>query len=205
MELLQKLTLYDLFGYTVPGFLAVWLYEYNGKLWQADNISVGSLCILVVLGYVAGALITEIAELFERGLMKFIPESKKDDYWKELCGIYGISTDMISHALENAKIIAGSQNVSAEQLVRQYYTYMYSEIQTDAQYGRLHNYLSAELLYKNMFLVSLFAIYMGVTNSAGVESVIGAAGALCFAIRRIRFAERSRGYTVCWFVQKYRK
>ena len=44
MELLQKLTLYDLFGYTVPGVLAVWLYEYNEGVEHFFGESVYSGC-----------------------------------------------------------------------------------------------------------------------------------------------------------------
>lgn len=65
MELLQKLTLYDLLGYTIPGVLAVWLFMYGGDVTQMDSLSMGSLGMLIILGYVAGALLTEVAERLE--------------------------------------------------------------------------------------------------------------------------------------------
>lgn len=212
MELLQKLTLYDLFGYTLPGVLAIWLYKYGGMLEQIFDISLSSLGILIVLGYVAGVILTEISECLEKLLRKFTAQSRIDKYWQDLCKIYGISADMVKHALDKAKITDYNLSAGVDTLVREYRTYMHSEIQTDAQYGRLHNYLSAELLYKNMFLVSLYAVYIGYKNQQTVSAqigkaqmVIGAIGAICFAARRVRFAERSRGYTICWFVQKYGK
>ena len=46
MELLQKLTLYDLFGYTLPGVIALLLY--NGDLsYLADNLTLGGLVLLL--------------------------------------------------------------------------------------------------------------------------------------------------------------
>ena len=80
---------------------------------------------------------------------------------------------------------------------------MYSEIQADSQYSRLHNYASAELLYKNMVVVSVLAMGIGVGQQNMTEIIIGAVSVVLFARRWIRFAERSRGYAICWFVQKY--
>ena len=77
------------------------------------------------------------------------------------------------------------------------------EIQADSQYSRLHNYASAELLYKNMVVVSVLAMGIGVGQQNMTEIIIGAVSVVLFARRWIRFAERSRGYTICWFVQKY--
>ena len=203
MELLQKLTLYDLFGYTLPGVLAVWLFIYDGELAQMDELSLGSLCMLVILGYVAGALITEIAEFVECLLKKLIPEARINKYWKDLCDMYGISVDMVKYALDKAKVTNYNPNDDAAALSKQYATYMYSEIQSDPRYDRLDTYASAELLYKNMCIVSLCAIGMGILRQQNMQIIISAAGAIFFAARRVRFAERSRGYTICWFIQKY--
>lgn len=209
MELLQKLTLYDLFGYTLPGVLAVWLYLYGGDMARMDGFSVGSLCMLVILGYVAGALITEVAERLEWAIEKIINKKAKwenythEKFWCGICENYKVSKDMVTHALEQAKVTDYDQSFPVDVLVKDYATYMYSEIQASPEYDRLDTYASAELLYKNMFLVSLFTIGLGICRQQYVQIVIGVLGAVFFAIRRVRFAERSRGYAISWFIQKY--
>ena len=66
-----------------------------------------------------------------------------------------------------------------------------------------YNYASAELLYKNMAVTAVFATGIGVVQQNTAEIIIGVVSAVLFVRRRICFAERSRGYTLCWFVQKY--
>lgn len=202
MELLQKLTLYDLFGYTLPGVIALLLY--SGDLsYLADNLTMGGIVLLIVLGYAAGVMITELAECLEYLLKKMLGENKINEYWQKVCKVYAITDVKLNDALQKAKLIQSAQNDSVDVIARRYMTYMYSEIQADPQYNRLHNYASAELLYKNMAVAAVFAAGMGFAQQNMTEIIIGVIGAVLFVSRRIRFAERSRGYTVCWFVQKY--
>lgn len=202
MELLQKLTLYDLFGYTFPGVIALLLF-YGDVSYLAEELTLGGLVLLAVLGYVAGVMITELAECLECLVKKILGESKIKAYWEKLCGDYGITDVKVNDALLQAKLIENAQNDSAGVVARKYRTYMYSEIQTDSQYSRLHNYASAELLYKNMAVTAVLAIGAGVVQQNTAEIIIGVVSAVLFVRRRICFAERSRGYTLCWFVQKY--
>lgn len=211
MELLQKLTLYDLLGYTIPGVLAVWLFMYGGDVTQMDSLTLGSLGLLIILGYVAGALITEVAERTEWVIGCFFKTLHKvcgycgKGYWERICDDYKISKEMIICALDKAKVKGYDPADSAAKLAEKYATYMYSEIQTDPVYDRLDTYASAELLYKNMCLVSLIAMFIGLCYQQNSNIIFGLAGVIFFAIRRVRFAERSKGYTLCWFVQKYEK
>ena len=104
MELLQKLTLYDLFGYTLPGVIALLLY--NGELsYLADNLTLGGLVLLIVLGYVAGVAITELADCLECLLNKVPGDNMINKYWENICKIYGISDAKINDALQKAKLI----------------------------------------------------------------------------------------------------
>lgn len=205
MELLQKLTLYDLFGYTLPGVIALLLYGGGDILYWAGDITLGGLGLLVVLGYMAGVMITEIAECIEWLLRKMLSDGIKKNYWEELCKIYGITAKKVNYALRQAKVTEDDLGDCAGLTAEKYMTYMYSEIQTDPQYSRMHNYASAELLYKNMAVVAVYAVAMGVVQQHAAEIVAGAIGTVLFLRRRIRFAERSKGYVICWFVQKYGK
>ena len=49
MELLQKLTLYDLFGYTFPGVIALLLF-YGDVSYLAEELTLGGLVLLAVWG-----------------------------------------------------------------------------------------------------------------------------------------------------------
>ena len=89
MELLQKLTLYDLFGYTLPGVIALLLY--NGDLsYLADNLTLGGLVLLIVLGYVVGVVFTELADGIVCLLNKVLGNNMINKYWENICKIYGI-------------------------------------------------------------------------------------------------------------------
>ena len=81
MELLQKLTLYDLFGYTLPGVIALLLY--NGDLsYLADNLTLGGLVLLIVLGYVVGVVFTELADGIVCLLNKVLGNNMINKYWE---------------------------------------------------------------------------------------------------------------------------
>lgn len=211
MELLQKLTLYDLLGYTIPGTLAVWLYACDGDLMMMNEFSLGTLGLLVIMGYVTGAMITEIAERFEWAIEQFITKhdtlnnKAHQKFWGDICKNYKISGDMVKRALEKANITSYDQSAAADVLVKEYKTYMYSAIQSDPDYDRLDTYASAELLYKNMTLVTFYAACMYFFNQMNTAGIMALFGMAFFAIRRVHFAERSRGYTICWFIQKYDK
>lgn len=210
MDLLQKLTLYDLLGYVLPGTMLLWLYQWDGTLCQLEKmgeLKLGYWIVLLSLGYLIGIIISEIVEYMitiGKTIGKKIGK-KEDDYWEAICNIYGISKDRLENALIKSKVLNGtiSQTETKEKLLQKYESYIFSDIQVDPKYSRIHNYASAELLYKNMVAVSVIIIGIGIMQQLGLKIVIGLFGIFGFGIRGKRFVERRLGYAICWFLQKY--
>lgn len=203
MELLQKLTLYDLLGYTLPGVAFLGICISNGflpELEQAQDSGAVYWCAIIILGYIVGIIMTELMELCGK-LCKKIGLNKQ--YSDQIMEIYGISELELKKALEKSKGMNIEQCNNGGELLHKYRSYIYSDIQMDEQYSRLHNYASAELLYKNMTFVFAAALVMAVLQLVWSNIIISVIGMVCFLIRFRQFHERKIGYAACWFVQKY--
>lgn len=197
MELLQKLTLYDLVGYALPGTI-FWCLTYwdeiNNKLPLTEEGSLKGWVLLILIGYVTGILISEIAER----ILKKIPARVTI---QEFMGELAISEDAMSVALKKANILSDGEKMNASILKKCIFP-IYANIQTDSSFYRLHNYASAALLYKNMAIV--FAVYACIMIwNMDIKCIFGILGTILFYGRCKRFDEKKVGYALCWFVQKY--
>lgn len=188
MELLEKITLYDLLGYTLPGGVVLYML---GEYSMQDELSLFGVICYVSFSFLLGILISQISA-FTTEILK-----------KDMCSLSdaGINKSIAIKALNNAKIVE-TQNME-EREIKEHYINMYSDIQADKNYGRIHNYASAALLYKNMVVVSFVGIvYYGLKEDD--VSVILAFVALClFAYRWYRFEKKRINYTINWYVKKY--
>lgn len=202
MELLQKLTLYDLLGYTLPGCLLVYLLNYANLfdiVASCEEYSIHISISILILGYIVGIMISEIM----RWVLDIIFSEKVE--WKRICERYHIAHDNIGNALFNAKLINSTESIKDYDSAYDYRKQMYGDIQVDSKYNRIHNYASAELLYKNMILVAIVCVGNGIVLSIGELVLAGIVGTLCFSLRWKRFYEKKLGYMLCWFVEKYRE
>lgn len=205
MELLQKLTLYDLLGYTLPGITFLWVFISNGflpELEQAQNDGAVFWCALIILGYITGIVIAEATELLGKIFEKIGLEKQ---YCKKIIEIYSISEIELKTALEKSKGTAIAQGSSAAGLLEQHRSYIYSDIQTDEKYSRLHNYASAELLYKNMTVVFATELIIAILQHEWPKVIVSIIAMVCFLFRFGKFQERKSGYAACWFIQKHLK
>lgn len=120
-----------------------------------------------------------------------------------------LGMDSIRKALQKSGLI--TKDISQNQISDEYIQLMYSDIQTDTNYKRIHNYASAEVMYKNMTFALFFgsasafliSIYFKSFAEDWVVSVVGVFLAIVFIRRRKRFDEKKKQYTVEWFVKKY--
>lgn len=198
MELLQKLTLYDLLGYTVPGsvLLVLWKQE---DLQQLLEAGVTGVVLFIVMGFLMGIMISEFMFRIEKVIEKIFAKRQ----WKKICKKYAIGVARISRALKNARILSEVSEEDKIESYMQYYTAMYADIQVDPRYSRIHNYASAAFLYRNMILVAVFCIIVEAGRGLIEEAVVGAIGCICFGVRWWRFNRKEIGYAVCWFIEKY--
>ena len=188
MELLEKITLYDLLGYTLPG--GIMFYMVSGYDMQQKLTLFGLICY-ISFGFLFGILLSEFSA--------FVTEHLKG----ELCSLSdaGISKEIATKALNNAKVVE-NLNLTEEE-IKKHFVNMYSDIQIDKNYGRIHNYASASLLYKNMVVVS----FIGILHYAFCGNCTNVIIAFCslglFAHRWYRFEKKRFIYTINWYVKKY--
>lgn len=202
MEILQKITLYDLLGYAVPGTILAGIAEccYFSEHVDWKNLSgyIGYICaITILLGYVIGIAISEATDLIYTFL-------KKQGLFKMSNAF--LDYTVIAAALEKAGAITDRNSIKSIDDTYHYFTYMYSDIQTDKNYSRIHNYASAELTCKNMAFVVLAATIMLCVRKIIPLPILIIAGIileLLFLRRWNRQRSRKEMYTVQWFVQKH--
>lgn len=204
MELLQKFTLYDLLGYMLPGGVAVYVVFCQEQ--NTESVPLQTAAFLV-FGYLAGILFSELmsdiralALWVVRGLTGKAGKHKKSVY-EEL----GLPKSLLEEVLRGTKLLAGNEELEEERIPAQYLRHMYSDIQTDTKYGRIHNYASAAVMYKNLTVA--FAVCSGcyLFRAERGYAALYLAGAVLFAVRERRFRKKQYGYAVHWYVEKHRK
>lgn len=198
MELLQKLTLYDLLGYALPGTVLLcigWWDDINTKLLIQHGTVGWCWIVLIFLGYTVGIIISEMAtwifHLFHL-----------DTSMEDVCDKCGISGERITKALKCAGMIEGEESVNYE-TAAEYMVQIYADIQTDSNYMRIHNYASAALVYKNLAVVFMFCLLFKwcELNWQMIVIVLGVIALL--VVRWVRFDNKKMCYTLSWFVKKY--
>lgn len=200
----EKITLYDILGYVMPGSViavsvcgkvlmnyqekAVDLYEnFNGLFTYG----------FILFSFVCGVLMSELSRRFLQWREKKIEDDKKKIE-------FPVPEETVKSALIKANVI---EEPTVD--VKQYLEYMYGDIQSDKAYKRVHNYASAEVMYKNLApstLVSTIIVsscFMRDFCIMGLIVVFGIICAWCFWKRRERFCEKKQKYVIGWYVEKY--
>lgn len=204
---LEKITLYDLLGYTIPGFAFVLIMLYG--LYSPDTLILletyksfnGFFAIvLLVVSYSVGIALSELGRVVDWIISKVLKKGYTFD-----------NMESIKRAMENSKFWEEQTdmevNASAIKM-------MYSDIQTDENYKRIHNYASAGVMYKNMFT----SLFLGDTILLIRHMFFGKnypyfticfcvlfSLYLIFFVRWRRFEEKRNNYTINWFIKKYTK
>lgn len=210
-SVIEKITLYDLLGYAIPGTVFIGLIGWACVMrWDIDFLEKYKdytgyvIAVWLVLGYVFGIVISEIMSSF---FELFIKDS---GWFQKRSAIVGNDYKAIAKALVKAGLIQNKKEIQSMNDAMKYMTYMYSIIQSDPKYNRVHNYASLELLCKNM------AFVFGVGSIAALwcikECCILIVLLALFLISSFMFARRwrkvywkKRSYTISWFVDKYVK
>lgn len=198
MEMLQKLTLYDLLGYALPG--CVFLVFYNGeKLGDLSQMEIGGVSILIAFGFLVGIVISEFMRWVDSLIGRFWGKAQ----WRAMWNNYSLTCERMESALKKARILGENDSCADAADFSKYQAVIYADIQTDPKYTRIHNYASLVLLCKNMVLVTLFCMIHGMLKKSCGEALFGIAGLLCFGVRWQRISRKKMGYAICWFLEKY--
>lgn len=225
--LIEKITLYDLLGYALPGSILLGILSFTCMIIQGNMKSLYDMykdavgyffIVLLILGYVAGMLMAEITDkiknCFDDSLRMDMSQYLRDNH---------VNCRQVGQALSNAGYVKKAEEIQSVEHVLQYLSGMYGDIQSDAKYNRLHNYASAKLICKNMAFVSFFGLLLSLlcaffvwNASADIlanlkQAVVPAAVMmfLCFVAgsmfksRWKKMYLKTNFYTVIWFVEKY--
>lgn len=213
---LEKITLYDLIGYTVPGFVFLLVVLYGlqdildvlGKYKDTNGFFA---VVILVVSYCVGIVLSELGRILDGILDCLLAFAGR--YIHPSRGTARIFADMenIKRAMQNSKFWEGQD---APEVNSQAIRMMYSDIQTDDNFKRIHNYASAGVMYKNMFM-SLFlgdSIILLRHGFGGVQYPYFNACfwtllflSVIFCVRWKRFDEKKDIYTINWFIKKYAK
>lgn len=209
-SILEKLTLYDLLGYTIPGsmiIISIKLITFlngqsAGQAVPYGYIEAGGMGLLIgiVLSYVLGIAISEVSGW----LFELIVKPDKTYDWTE--DRMKLTDNEVTAALKKAGLLSGSENINNRKELENYLERMYADISIDQTYKRIHNYASALVLYRNLFLVFLISAIMmlGLCVMDSVPICIFLIIlSIIFLKRSIRFRNKKNKYTVWWFVHKY--
>lgn len=198
MEVLQKLTLYDLLGYALPGCVLLFFLSTEDSK-NLSEMEFGGALLFVAFGFLTGIMISEVMRWVEMIIGQFLGKRQ----WNEIWNKYGLTCERMERALKKAHVLDCIDNDVDKAIFSKYKTAIYANIQTDIKYSRIHNYASLALLCKNMFFVMLFCMIDGIIKKSFGEGLFGVIGLCCFGIRWQRFSSKQIGYAICWFLEKY--
>lgn len=198
MEVLQKLTLYDLLGYALPGcVLLFFLSTENSE--NFTKMEAGGVLLFIAFGFLTGIMISEIMRWVEMLIGKSLGKMQ----WNAIWNRYSLTCERMGRALKKAHILDCIDTGAERESFTKYRTAIYADIQTDPKYSRIHNYASLALLCKNMFFVTFFCMIDGIIKNSFGEGLFGVIGLCCFGVRWQRFGSKKIGYAICWFLEKY--
>lgn len=207
-NIIEKITLYDLLGYTLPGTVLVgaWSCAYLISAgWELCSFAECKdyagyiLAALLVSGYAIGIALSEVTYLCSKWI-------EKTEWFQNGNEIDKIGYTVIAEALANAGLIQKTNETSNKAAVKKYMKTMHAMTQTDSRYSRLHNYASSELLCRNLAFDALgcgAAVFKVTGNVAAV--LCGIFLAVVYIIRWRKQYWNKKYYVVSWFVEKYRK
>lgn len=243
-SLIEKITLYDIMSYFIPGFLCLVLLGCNFypelikcNLDICKDYEGFLIFIFLIFSYVMGIALSSISRFscevcFHNSEMpKLLEMSHMENTLRESLVNSGIPECEIEKVLtENSNIISENKDDSKRKmkkddnstdssegtwqiLIQTYYRWIYSDIQTDTQYKRIHNYASSESMYKNIAFAFILAAALPVFSKILLKTQLSYAaiplffieyfGALIFLFRWQGFSKKKTGYALCWFMEKY--
>ena len=203
-QIIEKVLYYDLYGYAVPGsflLLSLWSKEFISYVICENalrGIPLYALLLLVTAGIVVGMVVTEVADFAYDKLRK---DSTLENFIKDK----EISVTIVIEALKRV----GVNEPMKDNGCSMYLWIMYSAIQTDPEYSRIHNYAASQVLCRNMSVTCClggFIIgwkWLGISYGTLIFGIIGIACGVLFFWRECRFREKKDAYTLFWFIQKY--
>lgn len=211
-KVFEKITLYDILGYGFPGiFMMSIMYALFYKMVPSsvydamkDN-DIIVLVMMIIFGHITGLLLSELSKT---KMLKHFFSGNQSDRLKKY-GDYVINKSLGRSGLSTLK------NWSDEDKEN----YMYSIVQVDQAFSRIHCYSSAEVMSRNASIacfLGCFAVFFrpfiygynqSITSLSCFKHLLALFLLFCGFIflkeRSKRFAKKKKDYAVKWFIMKY--
>mgnify|MGYP001851991826 CR=1 FL=1 len=213
-SIIEKITLYDFFGYLIPGFVFISLLSVRFIQELGSNVLTdfqdfkSQLTVLFLLwSFLSGLILSELARVIsdfadKRGL--------KNRYVDSVKAAANIDEAMLKEAMKKSRFVENGALVKDINLLK-YLPMIYGAVQSDEKYKRVHNYASSETMYKNLTA----AVFFG-----GIPEILflfqkfqgwimtGILAVWIFSVillmhRYYRFRIKKSAYSLIWFIEKY--
>lgn len=213
-SIIEKITLYDFFGYLIPGsvFMSLLLVRIIQEL-GSDGLTdlkdfKSQLTVLFLLwSFLSGLILSELARVIsdfadKRGL--------KDRYVNSVKKAANIDESMLKEAIKKSKLVENGDLIQNTDLLN-YLPMIYGTVQSDEKYKRLHNYASSETMYKNLTAAVLLGgipeiLFLPQKLQCGIIAgivVVWILSVILLMRRYYRFRIKKSAYSLIWFIEKY--
>lgn len=213
-SIIEKITLYDFFGYLIPGsvFMSLLLVRLIQEL-GSDGLTdlkdfKSQLTVLFLLwSFLSGLILSELARVIsdfadKRGL--------KDRYVNSVKKTANIDGSMLKEAIKKSKLVENGDLIQNTDLLN-YLPMIYGTVQSDEKYKRLHNYASSETMYKNLTAAVLLGgipeiLFLPQKLQCGIIAdivVVWILSVILLMRRYYRFRIKKSAYSLIWFIEKY--
>lgn len=213
-SIIEKITLYDFFGYLIPGsvFMSLLLVRLLQEL-GSDGLTElkdfkSQLTVLFLLwSFLSGLILSELARVIsdfadKRGL--------KDRYVNSVKKAANIDESMLKEAIKKSKLVENGDLIQNTDFLN-YLPMIYGTVQSDEKYKRLHNYASSETMYKNLTAAVLLGgipeiLFLPQKLQCGIIAgivVVWILSVILLMRRYYRFRIKKSAYSLIWFIEKY--
>lgn len=213
-SIIEKITLYDFFGYLIPGsvFMSLLLVRLIQEL-GSDGLTdlkdfKSQLTVLFLLwSFLSGLILSELARVISDFVDK---RGLKDTYVNSVKKAANIDGSMLKEAIKKSKLVENGDLIQNTNLLN-YLPMIYGTIQSDEKYKRLHNYASSETMYKNLTAAVLLGgipeiLFLPQKLQYGIIAgivVVWIFSVILLMRRYYRFRIKKSAYSLIWFIEKY--
>lgn len=213
-SIVEKITLYDFFGYLIPGSLFTSLLCLRGIQEFGNSITEELseyksefLLFFFLWAFLFGLLLSEaariIADLIERKCLT-------DRYVSRIRAAANIDLVILGTVIQKSGL-ADNAVIDKDAALEKYLPAIYGVVQSDEKYKRIHNYASSETMYKNLSAAVLFGglieiVYLVQRYQGGWILGIITVWVLSAALlmhRYYRFRIKKYAYSLIWFTEKF--
>lgn len=213
-SIIEKITLYDFFGYLIPGsvfmsLLLVRLIQELGSdgLTDLKDFKSQLTVIFLLWSFLSGLILSELARVISDFVDK---RGLKDTYVNSVKKAANIDESMLKEAIKKSKLVENGDLIQNTNLLN-YLPMIYGTVQSDEKYKRLHNYASSETMYKNLTAAVLLGgipeiLFLPQKLQCGIIAgivVVWILSVILLMRRYYRFRIKKSAYSLIWFIEKY--